>query len=130
VRSFKVLVVEDFEPFKRFVCSILESRTGFQVIGQASDGLGAIQKAEKLQPDLILLDIGLPKLNGFEAAKRISRLAPRAKLLVVSQESSSDVVREALRLGALGYVLKLHAKRDLLPAIEAVLGASNSSVAP
>jgi len=121
LRSFKVLVVEDFEPFRQFVCSTLQSRTEFEVIGQASDGLEAIQKAEELEPDLILLDIGLPTLNGMEAAKRIRKLAPRAKILFLSQESSPEVVQEAIRLGALGYIQKTRAQTDLLPAIDAVL---------
>lgn len=88
---------------------------------EASDGLGAIQKAEGLQPDLILLDIGLPELNGIEVARRVRRLVPTAKILFVSQESSPDVVRETLLLGAQGYVHKPRAASDLLPAIDAVL---------
>ena len=79
------------------------------------------EQAESLQPDLILLDLGLPKLNGLEAARQIRGLAPGAKLVFVSQESSSDIVRETLRLGGQGYVHKARAKTDLLPAIDAVL---------
>ena len=85
-----------------------------------------MQKAEELQPDLILLDIGLPKLNGLEAAKRIRKVAPHAKILFLSQESSPTVVQEALHSGALGYVLKSHAGRELRPAIEAVLAGGHS----
>jgi DNA-binding response OmpR family regulator len=96
--------------------------SGFQVIDEASDGLEAVEKAEKLQPDLVVLDIGLPKLNGIEVAKRLRQLAPQASILFLSQEPSSDVVREALRMGALGYVHKSRAGSELLPAIEAVLG--------
>jgi len=121
VQSIKVLVVEDFEPFRQFVCSTLQSRTEFEVIGQASDGLEAIQKAEELEPDLILLDIGLPTLNGMEAAKRIRKLAPHAKILFLSQESSPEVVQEAIHLGALGYVQKTSVQRELLPAMDAVV---------
>jgi CheY-like chemotaxis protein len=84
--------------------------------------LEAVQKVEELQPDLILLDINLPKLHGFEVAKQIRRLAPYARLLFMSQESSPDNVREGFRLGASGYIQKLHAATDLLPAIDAVLG--------
>jgi len=116
---FRILVVEDFEPFRRFICLSLQQRPEFQVI-QASNGLEAVQKARELQPDLILMDIGLPKLNGIEAAKRIRRLAHRAKLIFVSQEYDSDVVRETFRLGARGYVHKALAC-DLFSAIEAVL---------
>ena len=116
----KVLVVEDYEPFRRFVCSTLGKRPELQVIGETSDGLEAVQQAEALQPDLILLDVGLPSLSGIEAARRIRKLSPRSKILFVSQESSADVVREALRIGALGYVIKTHAGIDLLAAVDAV----------
>ena len=92
-----------------------------QVISEASDGLEAVQKAQGLQPDLILLDIGLPKLNGIEAARRILQYAPETKILFMSQERSSDIVEEALRTGAGGYVVKSEATTDLLPAVEAVL---------
>jgi DNA-binding NarL/FixJ family response regulator len=120
VRSLNILVVDDFEPFRRFVCSILQQRAEFRVI-QASDGLEAIQKAEELEPDLILFDVGLPKLNGIEAARRVRQLTSSAKILFLSQESSRDVVQEALSLGALGYVQKLRVQSELQPAIEAVL---------
>src|SRR5271169_4770234 len=72
----RVLVVEDFAPFRQFICSMLEKRPELQVIGRVSDGLEAVQKAEELQPDLILLDIGLPTLSGIEAARRIRKLSP------------------------------------------------------
>jgi len=83
--------------------------------------LEAVQKAEELRPDLIVLDIGLPSLNGIDAARRVHKLLPKSKMLFVSQESSADVVQEALALGALGYVVKAHAGSELLPAVEAVL---------
>jgi DNA-binding NarL/FixJ family response regulator len=117
----RVLVVEDNEPFRRYFCSTLEQRAGFRVIGQASDGLEAVQKAAELQPDLILLDISLPQLNGIEVAKRIRKLASRSQILFVSQETSSDIVEAAFSLGALGYVYKSRIHADLLPAIESVL---------
>jgi len=117
----RVLVVEDHEPFRRFLRSTLGKRPGLQLVGEASDGLEAVQKAEKLQPDLIVLDIGLPTFNGIEAARRIRKIAPQTKILFVSQESSAEVVQEALSLGALGYVLKTHAGSELLAAVEAVL---------
>ena len=119
--SRSVLVVEDYEPFRRFICSTLGKIPELQIVGEASDGLQAVQKAEELQPDLILLDIGLPTLNGIEAACRISRLVPAAKVLFVSQNNDAEVVTAALSNGAKGYVRKENAKKDLLPAIEAVL---------
>lgn len=119
--SRSVLVVEDFEPFRRFICLTLRSRTELQVICEVSDGLEAVKKAEELQPDLVLLDIGLPTLDGIEAAYRISRLVPAAKILFVSMSNDADVVTAALSNGAKGYVRKENAHTDLLPAIEAVL---------
>jgi DNA-binding NarL/FixJ family response regulator len=117
----RILVVDDFEPWRRFVLSVLKKRPELQVIFEASDGLEAVQKAEELRPDLILLDIGLPRLNGIEATRRIRKVAPDSKILFVSQESSAELAQEALRLGAWGYVIKAHAGRELLPAIEAVI---------
>jgi len=116
-----MLVVDDFEQFRRFVCSTLKQRTEFEVIGQASDGLEAVRKATELQPDLVLLDLGLPKLSGAEVARRVGSLTPAPKILVLSQESSADVVQEMLSLGALGYVHKPRALSDLIPAIDAIL---------
>jgi DNA-binding NarL/FixJ family response regulator len=118
--SVRVLVVEDFEPFRRFVCSILGKRPELQVVCEVSDGLEAVQKAEELQPDLILLDIGLPTLNGIEVARQIRKLSPQSKILFVTQESSADVIKEALSLGAMGYVIKTRVKSELLFALEAV----------
>ena len=115
------LVVDDYEPFRRFVCSRLESRPDLQVVGEASDGLEAVERAHALKPDLILLDIGLPHLNGIEAAHCISRLIPTPTILFVSQISDVDVVQEALSNGAKGYVWKADAGIDLLPAVEAAL---------
>jgi DNA-binding NarL/FixJ family response regulator len=119
--STRVLVVEDSEPFRKFICSTLGKRPALQIVGEVSDGSEAVQKAEELQPDLIVLDIGLPSLNGIEAARRIRKLSPESKILFLSQESSYDVAQEGLRLGALGYVVKAHAGSELLIAVEAVV---------
>lgn len=118
----RILVVEDHESVRRFVCSELQQRTEFYVVGEASNGLDAVQKAQELQPDLVLLDIGLPKLNGLEAARQIGILAPAAKILFLSLESSARIMQEAFRLGAWGYVHKMRAQLDLLSAVDAVLG--------
>lgn len=119
VDCLRILLVEDFGEFRGFICSLLEPRAEFQV-KQASDGLEAVQKAEELHPDLILLDISLPRLNGMEVARRVRKLAPTARILFLSVESDPDLVIEALSLGA-GYIHKTRASRDLLPAIDAVL---------
>jgi DNA-binding NarL/FixJ family response regulator len=117
----RVLLVDDNEPFRQFVRATLSVRPELQIIGEASDGLEAVQKAAELQPGLIVLDIGLPSLNGIEAARRIRKLSPNSTILFLSQESSADVVQEALCSGALGFVIKAHAAGDLLVAVEAVL---------
>jgi DNA-binding NarL/FixJ family response regulator len=117
----RVLVVDDHEPFRRFLCTTLQARPELHVVGEASDGVEAVQRAEELQPDLIFLDIGMPRLNGLEAASRISRLIPAAKILLISQENDADVIAAALSDGAKGYVLKLDASLELLPALESVL---------
>ena len=121
IQLVRILVVEDFEPFRRYVCAALQARPEWRIIGEASDGLEAVHKAEELRPDLILLDIGLPTMDGIEAAKRISTLVPGAKVLFVSQQKNADVVAAALSNGAKGYVLKANAGRELMPAVEAVL---------
>jgi len=117
----RVLVVEDFEPWRHFYRSTLQKRSEFQVIGEVSDGMAAVQQAQELQPDLILLDIGLPTLNGIEAARRIREVSPASKIMFVSENRSADIVREALSTGAGGYVVKSDTARELLPAINAVI---------
>ena len=119
--SIRVLVVDDYKPFRQFVTSRLQNASSVYVCWEASDGLEAVQKAEELQPDLILLDIGLPKLNGIEAARRIRKVSLGSKILFVSQESSADAVRGALGTGAHGYVVKTDARRELLEGVNAVL---------
>jgi CheY-like chemotaxis protein len=119
--SIRVLVVDDSEPFRRVLRSILQNKLEFQTIVEAQDGVEAIELAQALQPDLILLDIGLPKLDGIEAARRIRELAPRSKILFVSQESSVEVVQAAFNLGASGFVVKMDAGSELLTAVDAVL---------
>jgi DNA-binding NarL/FixJ family response regulator len=118
----KVLVVEDYEPWRSFYWRELRKRTDLHIVAGVSDGFEAIQQALEQQPDLILLDIGLPGLNGIDAARRIREACPSSKILFVSQEVSADVVGEAMSTGASGYVVKFDARSDLLPAIEAVLG--------
>jgi len=117
----QVLVAEDYPAFRLFIVSTVQSRAELQVICEVADGAEAVQKAQQFQPELILLDIGLPGLNGIEAARQIRNLSPNSKILFVSENRSSDVIEEALRTGALGYVAKADAARDLFPAVDAVL---------
>jgi DNA-binding NarL/FixJ family response regulator len=121
VRSYKILIVDDSDRFRQFLVLSLRRRAEFQLINEASDGLEAVERAEELKPDLILMDIGLPGVNGIEAWRRIQKVSPNSKILFVSLESSADVVREALDLGAKGYILKADAASELLPAVDAVL---------
>lgn len=117
----RVLVVDDYEPWRRYFSTLLPKQPGLQVIAAVSDGLEAIRRAEELQPDLILLDIGLTTLNGIEAARGIRKVAPASKILFVSENRSPEVAEEALSTGAGGYVVKSDAGSELLPAIRAVL---------
>lgn len=119
--SVRVLIVEDFEPFRRFIRLTLEKTPDLQIVCEVSEGLEAVQKTVELKPDLILLDIGIPTLNGIEAAQQIRTLVPESKIIFVTAESSVDVVEQAFRLGAWGYVVKTSAGRDLPAAVEAVI---------
>ena len=98
--AIRVLVVEDSEPFWKLICSTLGKRPELQIVGEVSDGLEAVQKAEELQPDLILFDIGLPTLGGIEVARRIRKLPPESLILFVSQNTSVHVVQDALGRGS------------------------------
>ena len=117
----RVLVVDDYEPWRRYYSTTLWKQQGLQIIGEASNGLEAVQQAKELQPDLILLDIGLPILNGIEAARQIREVSPASKILFVSENRSPDIVREALSTGAVGYVVKSDAAGELVPAVNEVL---------
>jgi len=113
----RILLVDDFQPFRTFVTSLFGGNR--YVFYEASDGLEAVAKAQELQPDLILLDIHLPKLNGLEVARRLRELAPSSKIVFFTLDSSA-VMQEALSLGA-GYVAKMQAGADLPAALTAVL---------
>ena len=117
----RVLVVDDYEPWRRFFCSTLHKRPELKVIGETADGLDAVHRAQQLQPDLILLDIGLPRLSGIEAARRIREVSPKSKILFASDDRSPYVAKELLSTGAVGYVVKMDAVRELLLAVETVL---------
>ena len=117
----RILVVDDFAPWRQFVVKKLQEHRSLQIIAFASEGLDAVQKAEELQPDLILLDVGLPKLNGIEVARQILELVPKCRILFVSQNLDPDVARYALSAGAGGFVVKSDAEGELLAAVKAVM---------
>jgi DNA-binding NarL/FixJ family response regulator len=118
--TLRILIGEDHEEFRRMLRAVLQGKTQRCVISEVSDGLQALQQAEVLQPDLILLDVSLPKLNGMAVARQISKLCPNSKILFVSQHSDPDIVLAALQWGARGYLLKSDAK-ELPLAVDAVL---------
>jgi len=119
--NVRILVVGDFDPWRQHICSMLQTQPEMQVVGEASDGFEAVHITEELKPDLILLDIGLPKLNGIEAAKRLCHSVPGVKILFITHNNDAEMAREALSNGAQGYVLKTIAGRELLHAITACL---------
>ena len=118
--SVRVLVADDFAPWRRLLHSILQDKPELKIACEVSDGLEAVQKARELQPDLILLDIGLPTLSGIEAARQIRTIAPKAKMLFISENYSIDIAKSTLSAGGCGYVIKSDAGSELLVAIETV----------
>ena len=119
--SLRVLIADDYEPWRRWVCSELRRQPQLQVVGEALDGLEAVKKAHELKPDIILLDIGLPNLQGLDAAHRIAQSTPNTKIVFLTAQNDLDFVKQALVNGASGYVLKVDAKTELLAAIGAVI---------
>jgi CheY-like chemotaxis protein len=120
-RPVRVLIVDDYQPWRQAVRSLLERHTSLQIVGSVTDGIEAVGKADELKPDLVLLDIGLPRLNGIDAAMRIQKAASGTKILFVTTSSSAAVAQHALSGGADGYVLKSNAFQELWRAIQTVL---------
>jgi DNA-binding NarL/FixJ family response regulator len=121
VSSIRILLVDDVESWRLSISSMLRAEPSFEVVFETSDGLKAVEAAEKLQPAVVLLDIGLPGLNGIQAGGRIRKVAPFAKIVFVTLERDPDIVDAAWGLGAWGYVLKSDAARDLVAAIQSVV---------
>src|SRR5215472_5301493 len=120
-RIWRILIVDDHGPWRAAVGSILAGEPGFQVIAEAVDGFEAIQRAATLSPDVVLMDIGLPGVNGLEAARRIRESLPNCKVLFFSEIRSRDIVVAALGIGGSGYVVKSFAAAELIPAFKAVV---------
>lgn len=116
----KILLVDDHEVVRRGLSALLETRPGWTVVGEASDGRTAVRMARETEADVVIMDIGMPELNGFEATRKIRKSRPEAELLVLSMHESEQLVREIIGAGARGYVLKSDAGRDLIAAVEAL----------
>jgi len=119
-RSLRILVVDDHEIFREQVCALLRSKPGFEIICEAANGLQGVSQAEELQPDVVVLDVSMPRLGGIEAAGRIHRVAPKSQIVFLSQHNSETIAQTALAAGALAYVTKSTVSTDLIRAVEAV----------
>jgi DNA-binding NarL/FixJ family response regulator len=120
MKSFRILIADDHEVVRRGIRALLESRPGWEVSGEVEDGREAVERARETKPDLVLLDIGMPNLNGIEAARQILANDPEIQILILTVHDSQQVVREVLEVGARGFLLKSDAGRDLVTAVEAV----------
>ncbi len=113
----RILVVDDHETVRRGICSLLRSEPAFDVICEGADGIEAVTRAEELQPEVIVLDISMPGMNGLEAAQRIRRVSPASGIVFLSQHDTIETIREIFRIGGCGYVAKPDAAHDLVPAV-------------
>ncbi len=120
MKAFRILIADDHEVVRRGIRTMLENHTGWEVSGEAGDGREAVERARELKPDLVLLDIGMPNLNGIDAARQILANCPATHILILTMHCSKQVVREVLGVGARGFLLKSDAGRDLITAVEAV----------
>jgi DNA-binding NarL/FixJ family response regulator len=118
--AFRILIADDHEIVRHGIRALIENRPGWEVCGEAIDGRDAIDKARELRPDLALLDVGMPNLNGLDAARQILAVAPRTRVLILTMHDSEQIIREVLEVGARGFLLKSDAARDLVAAVEAL----------
>ena len=118
--TIRILLVDDHPIVRQGLKTLLEGHSDWEVIGEASDGAEALEKAKDLSPDVMVLDITMPRMNGLEACRLLRKRAPQLEILFVTQHDSPQMMREALEAGARGYVVKSNAARDLLEAVEAV----------
>lgn len=119
-RPFRILIVDDYQIVRRGIRAILQEEPGCEVVGEAAEGFDALKKAEDLQPDVILLDISLPELNGLSAAVRIHEVAPTSEIVFLSHHQSPEVVCEAFNTGAKGFICKSDLAHELLDAVRAI----------
>ena len=118
--TVRILVADDHPVVRHGLRTLLGSRSDWEIIEEAEDGVEAVELAERLQPDVVLLDVSMPQMGGLEACRRIRKTVPKAEVLMVTQHDSAQMMREATDAGARGYVVKSDAARDLLAAVEAV----------
>jgi len=118
--DMRILLVDDHTAYREFIKSLLCATSGLRVVGEADDGLDAVAKAQELSPDVVLMDVGLPQLNGFEAARRILETVPSSRIIFLTQENDPEAVTAALKSGAWGYVVKQGVPGDLLDALAAI----------
>jgi DNA-binding NarL/FixJ family response regulator len=120
IKPLRIFIADDHEAVGRGLRQMLEAHSGWEIAGEAVNGREAVEKVGELKPDLVILDISMPELNGFAATRQILKLLPRTEILILSMHESEQVIRDALEAGARGYVLKTDAVRDLVPAVEAL----------
>jgi DNA-binding NarL/FixJ family response regulator len=118
--ALRILVADDHEIVRRGICALLKSHAGWDVCTEAADGREAVESAKQLDPDVVILDIGMPNVNGLTAARQILQNDPQQKILFLTITDSEQIVRQVLQAGARGFVLKSDAARDLLTAVEAL----------
>jgi DNA-binding NarL/FixJ family response regulator len=118
--KLRILLADDHEIVRRGLCSLLQKHEGWEVCGEASDGREAVEKAKQLNPDVVILDVGMPNLNGLDATRQLMQYDPGFKVIVLTITDSDQVIRESLDAGARGFVLKSDAARDLVSAVEAL----------
>jgi DNA-binding NarL/FixJ family response regulator len=120
VATLSILLADDNDDLRRGVRDLLEAQPGWRVVGEAVNGREALEKATQFAPEVVILDVSMPELDGISAAPLIRQALPQAELLMLSQHDSPDMITRALDAGARGYVLKSQASRDLVPAVQAV----------
>jgi len=118
--ELRILIADDHEVVRRGLCTLLQSHEGWEICGEANDGREAVEMAKQLKPDVVILDVGMPNLNGLAAARQLTQQDATQKILVLTITDSDQVIREALDAGARGFVLKSDAARDLVSAVEAL----------
>lgn len=118
--TIRILVVDDHPVVRHGLKTLLKGRPEWEIVDEAGDGVEAVEKVDRLKPDVVVLDVSMPRMNGLDACRLIRQNAPKSEVLIVTQHDSPQMMREALSAGARGYIVKTNAARDLLAAVEAV----------